>query len=205
MCRGFLFLYFESTFAYMHTLTPYERWNQYYNSSYDDRSPFAGKEYNYDLYSENIYGYYIDPAWDFFGSETLYIKILFADYDIGFAVIEMIGEWNDALNNDIMQLKRNIIEHMLDQGINKFALLGENIMNFHGSDDCYYEEWFEDVEDGWVAGVNFREFIIDEMKNYNIDNYINMSGSLQIEKWRTLPPLRFFELVNGLISRRLAI
>jgi len=205
MCRGFLFLYFESTFAYMHTLTPYERWNQYYNSSYDDRSPFAGKEYNYDVYSENIYGYYIDPAWDFFGSETLYIKILFVDYDIGFAVIEMIGEWNDALNNDIMQLKRNIIEHMLDQGINKFALLGENIMNFHGSDDCYYEEWFEDVEDGWVAGVNFREFIIDEMKNYNIDNYINMSGSLQIEKWRTLPPLRFFELVNGLISRRLAI
>lgn len=197
----------------MHTITPYERWNQYYNSSYDDKSPFAGKEYNYDVYSENIYGYYIDPAWDFFGSETLYMKILFADYDIGFAVIEMIGEWNDAINNDIMQFKRNILEHMMDFGIHKFALIGENIMNFHGSDDCYYEEWFEEVEDvrqeeigpGWIAGINFREFVIDEMKNYNIDNYINMSGSLQIEKWRTLPPLRFYELVNGLITRRLAI
>ena len=201
----FLFLFTPLTFALMHTLTPYERWNQYYNSSYDDRSPFAGKEYNYDVYSENIYGYYIDPAWDFFGSETLYIKIIFVDYQLGFAVIEMIGEWNDALNNDIMQLKRNIIEHMISFGINKFALVGENIMNFHGSDDCYYEEWFEDVEDGWIAGINFQDFIVDEMKIYNIDSYINMSGSLQIEKWRTLPPLRFFELVNGLITRRLAI
>lgn len=189
---------------------PYERWNQYYNSSYDDRSPFAGKEYNYDLYSENIYGYYIDPAWDFMGSETLYIKLIFVDYDLGFAVIEMLGEWNDAINNDIMQFKRNILEHMMDFGISKFVLIGENIMDFHGSDDCYYEEWFEEVDDarpelggGWIAGVNFREHVENEMKRYNIDNYINMSGSLQLDKWRTLPPLKFYELINGLIMRRL--
>jgi hypothetical protein len=195
----------------VHTITPYERWNQYYNSSYDEKSPFAEKEYNYDLYTENIYGYYIDPAWDFMGSETLYIKIIFADYDLGFAVIEMIGEWNDAITNDIMQFKRNIVEHMMAYGLNKFALIGENVMNFHGSDDCYYEEWFEDVEDartgkgsGWIAAINFREHVMDEMKLFNIDNYINMSGSLQIEKWRTLPPTRFFELVDGLIQRRLA-
>lgn len=189
----------------MHTIMPYERWNQYYNSSEDERSPFAGKEYNYDLYSDNIYGYYIDPAWDFFGSDTLYIKILFVDYQLGFAVIEMLGEWNDALNNDIMQLKRNIIEHLLSLGINKFSLIGENILNFHGSDDCYYEEWFEEVEDGWIAAINFRDFVVEEMKLFNIDNYINMSGSLEIEKWRTLSPLRFYELVNSLIQRRLAI
>ncbi|MEQ9403660.1 MAG: hypothetical protein RIM99_08760 [Cyclobacteriaceae bacterium] len=191
---------------------PYERWNQYYNSSYDEKSPFVGKEYNYDLYSENIYGYYIDPAWDFFGSETLYTKIIYADYELGFAVMEMLGEWNDALNNDIMQLKRNILEHLMDFGINKFALIGENVMNFHGSDDCYYEEWFEDVEEarsdkegGWIAGINMREHVEEEMKRFNIDNYINISGSLQIEKWRTLKPTVFFELVNGLIQRRLTI
>ncbi len=182
---------------------PYERWNQYYNSSYDDRSPFAGKEYNYDLYSENIYGYYIDPAWDFMGSETLYIKIIFADYDLRFVVIELLGEWNDAINNDIMQFKRNILEHLIENGINKFALIGENIMNFHGSDDCYYEEWFEEVEEGWIAAVNFREHVEEEMKKYNIDYYMNMSGSLQIEKWRTLPPFRFYQLLDGLIQRRL--
>lgn len=187
----------------MHTITPYERWNVFYNSSYDDLSPFAGKEYNYDLYSEAIYGYYIDPAWDYIGSETLYIKIIFADYELGFAVIELIGEWNDAIHNDIMHLKRNILEHMMYCGINKFVLIGENILNFHGSDDCYYEEWFEEIEEGWIAAINFRDFIIEEMTQYNIDSYINMGGSLQIEKWRTLEPLRFFELVNSLIQRRL--
>ena len=196
----------------MHTITPYERWNQFYNSSYDDQSPFAGKEYNYDLYSDHIYGYYIDPAWDYFGSETLYIKLLYVDYEIGFAVIEMIGEWNDAINNDIMQLKRNIIEHLLSYGINKYVLIGENVMNFHGSDDCYYEEWFEDVEDtdtfsgnGWIVGINFRDHVLEEMKNFNLDNYINMSGQFQeMDKWRTLPPLRFYELIHSLIARRLA-
>ncbi len=194
----------------MHTLLPFERWLLQYDSNEDDRSPFAGKEYNYDQYSENIYGYYIDPAWDFMGSETLYIKLLLVDYELGYAVIELIGEWNDAINNDIMQFKRNIIEHMLYEGINKFILIGENVLNFHGSDDAYYEEWFEEVEDadpgkvpGWIAAVNFRDFVIDEMQKYNIDNYINMAGSLQIAKWRVLAPLKFCELVSGLIQRRL--
>jgi hypothetical protein len=187
----------------MHTLTPFERWNSFYNSSEDDQSPFAGKEYNYDLYSDNIYGYYIDPAWDGIGSETLYIKLLYVDYESGFAVIEFIGEWNDAINNDVMHLKRNILEHMMYEGVNKFALIGENIMNFHGSDDCYYEEWFEEVEDGWIAAISFPEHIMSEMQNYGIDNYINMAGSLQIEKWRTLSPAKFFELVSMLMQRRL--
>lgn len=189
----------------MHTIQPYERWQEFYNSSYDDLSPFAGKEYNYDLYSESIYNHYIDPAWDFMGSETLYIKLLFVEYDLGFAVIEMIGEWNDAINNDIMHFKRNILEHMGYQGINKFVLIGENVLNFHGSDDSYYEEWFEDVEDGWIAAVNFNDHVIEEMKLYNIDSYVNMAGSLQLEKWRTVPPLKFCEIVDSLIQRRLAL
>jgi hypothetical protein len=47
-----------------------------------------------------------------------------------------------------MHFKRNVIDQMVGNGINQFILIGENVMNFHGSDDCYYEEWFEDVEDG---------------------------------------------------------
>ena len=50
----------------------------------------------------------LQNQWDDFGSSTLYIKILFADYDGGFAIIELIGEWNDAINNDIMLLKRDM-------------------------------------------------------------------------------------------------
>lgn len=189
----------------MHLIEPFYNWYKYYNPAEDEQSPYFGKEYNYELYTNTIYGYYIDPAWDFMGSETLYIKVLFADYQRGYCVIEFMGEWNDALNNDIMHLKRNIVDHFTGKGVNKFILVGENILNFHGSDDCYYEEWFEDVEDGWIAAVSFRDFVLSEMTVYNIDSYINYGGSLQIDNWRTLKPLQFFELVSSLITRRLSL
>lgn len=194
----------------MHQIEPYSNWLIYYDSSNDENSPFFGKEYNYDLYSETIYGYYIDPAWDSFGSETLYLKTLYADYKEGFVILEFIGEWNDTINNDIMTLKRDFLEMVMYKGINKFILIGENIFNFHGSDDLYYEEWFDDVEDtsqstspGWIAAVCFPDFIQQELRKYRIDSYINMGGTLQIENWRTLHPRKFYELVKQLIQRRL--
>ncbi|MFY0689971.1 MAG: hypothetical protein JXQ90_22560 [Cyclobacteriaceae bacterium] len=187
----------------MHLIEPFYRWLPLYDASLDERSPFYGKEYNYDLYSEHIYGYYIDPGWDFMGSETLYIKLLFVDYDNGLAIIELIGEWNDAINNDIMQFKRNILEHMMGEGINKFIVIGENILNFHGSDDCYYEEWFDEVIEGWVAFVGFRDFVLSEMQQYNLDSYMNMGGNLNISNWRTMSPSQFFLKVNEMIVRRI--
>lgn len=187
----------------MHQIEPYPHWMKYYDASLDEKSPFHGKEYNYDVYSEAIYGYYIDPAWDFIGSETLYLKILFVDYTEQYAILEFIGEWNDTLHNDIMTLKREVLEILMAEGVNKFILLGENIFNFHGSDDSYYEEWLEEVEDGWIAAVNFPEFVQSEMRKYRIDQYINMGGTLQIDQWRTLHPVRFYELIRQLISRRL--
>ena len=196
----------------MHEIEPYYNWLSKYDSSSDERSPFHGKEYNYDVYSENIYGYYIDPAWDFFGSETLYMKVLFADYDNGFAIFELIGEWNDAINNDIMHMKRNIIEHFGREGIFQYIIIGENVLNFHGSDDCYYEEWFEDVEEnspddnpGWIALINFRDFVLEELSNYNIDSYLNYGGTLQIHNWRTFTPQVLHRMVKGLIMKRIAL
>jgi hypothetical protein len=187
----------------VHEIEPYYNWHKYYDSSEDERSTFYGKVYNHDVYSETIYGYYIDPGWDNFGSETLYLKILYADYDIGYAIIELIGEWNDTLNNDIMTLKRNVLELMMNEGINKFILIGENILNFHGSDDSYYEEWYEEVEDGWIAAVNFPEFVQRELQRYRLDQYINMGGTLQVDNWRTLKPSMLYEVINGFIQRRL--
>lgn len=187
----------------MHQIEPYHNWTKYYDSALDDRLPFFGKEYNYEVYSETIYGYYIDPAWDSVGSETLYVKVLYTDYNLQFTVIELIGEWNDAINNDIMTLKRNLLEFFTKEGIKKFILIGENVMNFHGSDDAYYEEWFDDVEDGWIAAVSFPDFVLEEMEKFRIDQYVNMGGTLQIDNWRTMLPLNFFDIVDKLIQRRL--
>lgn len=194
----------------MHQIEPYSNWLLYYDSSQDENSPFHGKEYNYEMYSETIYGYYIDPAWDYFGSETLYLKILFADYERGYVVIEFIGEWNDTLHNDVMTLKRDVLELLIYKGIKRFVLIGENIFNFHGSDDLYYEEWFDEVEDaclpdgqGWIAAIGLPEHVQQEFGKYQIDRFINMGGTLQIDNWRTMHPLRFCELVDQLIVRRL--
>ncbi len=188
----------------MHDIEPYYNWIKYYDSANDERSPFFGKEYNYNLYQDTIYGFYIDPGWDSIESDTIYVKILFTDYEEGFTIIEFLGEWNDAITNDIMLMRRNLLEPLEAQGINKFILIGENIMNFHGSDDSYYEEWFENSGEGWIAAVNFPTFILDEFRKYHLDQYINMGGTLQINVWRTLHPLKFYSLVSQLILRRLS-
>lgn len=62
-----------------------------------------------------------------------------------------------------MLLKRDIIDELIHQGINKFILIGENVLNYHASDDCYYQEWFEDIEDGWIVAINFREHVLKEL------------------------------------------
>ncbi|WP_138994477.1 hypothetical protein [Larkinella sp. C7] len=188
----------------MHEIEPFYNWEKWYNASDDPNSPFFGRVYNMTQYTNTIYGYYIHPLWDEIGSETLYCKILFADYDRRFVVIELFGEWNDTLHNDIMYLKRQVIDPLVNEQINKFILVGENILNFHGSDDSYYEEWFEDVEDGWIAAVNFRDFVESEWKRFRLDYYMNFGGTLdEIDNWRTLKPAAFFDLVNSLIIRRL--
>ena len=187
----------------MHEIEPTYNWQKYYVSEKDAKSPFFGRSYGNE-YENTIYGYYIDPFWDEIDSETLYCKILMADYTARYAVIELFGEWNDTLHNDIMFLKRTVIDKLTKAGINQFILIGENIFQFHGSETDYYEEWFEDVEDGWIAAVSFRDFILEEFKRYHIDSYVNFGGTLQIENWRTMKPNLFFELVKTLIIKRLS-
>ena len=79
----------------MHDIEPYYRWRDDYIAAEDERSPFFETEYSEFEFDKMIYNYYIHPQWDCFGSQTLYIKILFVDYDRQYAIIEFIGEWND--------------------------------------------------------------------------------------------------------------
>ncbi len=187
----------------MHEIEPFYRWRDDYVAAEDEKSPFFETEYSEFEYDKKIYNYYIHPQWDTFGSQTLYLKVLYADYELGYTIIEFIGEWNDAIYNDIMLLKREVIELMAGEGINKYILIGENVLNFHASDDLYYEEWFQDVEDGWIAALNFRDHVIDEFKNSNIDYYINFGGQLNDMTWRNLKPIQVFHKVQEQLSHRL--
>ncbi len=174
-----------------------------YIASEDEHSPFYGREYSEFEFTHAVYNYLIHPQWDEMGSATLYLKALFVNYDIGFAIIELIGEWNDALYNDIMYLKRNIADQMIDKGINKFILIGENVFNFHASDDDYYQEWFDDVEDGWIAAINFRDHILREFKRAHLDYYLAFGGGFDRFNWRGFDPNQLFRLIDAQMMRRL--
>lgn len=189
----------------MHTIEPYWNWRHKYMSEEDERSPFFGTEHSEIYFTQAVYDHLIHPQWDDFGSSTLYMKVIYADYEEGFAVIELIGEWNDLLHNDVMALKRNIIEEMMAHGIARFILIGENVLNFHASDDEYYNEWFEEVSDaeGWIALLNFRDHVIEDFQRAGIDQYFLLGGQLNALSWRTAEPETLFALVNGLVMKRL--
>jgi hypothetical protein len=187
----------------VHKLEPFAGWLKYYDSSLDEQSPFYGKEYNLDLYQDTIYGYYIDPAWDSFGSETLYLKTLYADYAQQIVILELLGEWNDAIHNDIMMLKRGFLEVLVEAGIQKFILIGANLMNFHGSDDSYYEEWYQELEAGWIVLLEAPEFVWQEMKRYRLDAYMHMGEAFAISSWRTLHPQQLVQTVEARLPKML--
>lgn len=200
-----IFLVKIFNFVPLHDLEPYYLWMPVYTASEDEHSPFYQRIYSEFHFDKKIYNFLIHPQWDQFGSNTLYIKILFCDYQEKYVIIELIGEWNDALYNDIMLLKREIIEHLMDYGIRKFILIGENVLNFHGSDDSYYEEWWQEVDedDGWIALVNFREHVLQEMSSYNIGYYLHWGGDLDDMEWRKQSPRQMFDAVFAVLSKRL--
>jgi hypothetical protein len=195
----------QINFAAMHKIEPYYRWRDFYLAEDDPRSPFYGKEYSEFYFSDTIYDHVIHPQWDNIGSTTLFLKLIYADYEAQFAIIELMGEWNDTLYNDIQTLKRNIIDHLVDEGINRFILIGENVLNFHPSDDSYYEEWYEDIEEGWIATLNFRQHVLEDFGNENIDQYFVTGGNLNDMAWRTRQPNELFVLVDNLVTKRLGI
>ena len=104
-----------------------------------------------------------------------------------------------------MFLKRDYIEPMMAQGIHKFMLIGENVLNFHTSDEEYYAEWFDEVNDadGWIALLNFRPHVLEDLQRANIDQYFLLGGHLNALAWRTTEPENLYEKVEGMVMRRL--
>ncbi len=185
----------------MHDIEPYFKWRELYVASEDDQSPFYGRSYSEFQFTQKIYNYFIHPQWDHIGSPTLYVKILYTDYEQGYALIELIGEWNDAINNDIMFLKREVIDHMIRSGIYKYTLLCDNVLNFHGDEDCYYEEWYDDVkeEGGWISMINLREHISSEMIKMRLNHFVNMEGEIRDIEWQRHLPDTLFQFITSKI------
>ncbi len=189
----------------MHEIEPYYGWRDYYIASSDKHSPFYGRQYSELHFIHKIYNYYIHPQWDDIGSSTLYAKLLYADYEQEFAVLEFIGEWNDAVHNDVMELKRSVVDPLIAEGIRRFVLIGENVLNFHASDELYYEEWYDDIKDdgGWIIALNFREHVLKEMQSVRLHYYMHMGPNFEDLLWRKFKPRDLPALMEGLITRSL--
>ena len=186
----------------MQDIEPFYNWRHIYVSEDDSLSPFFGRQYSEFEFTQTVYNYYIHPQWDDFGSRTLYLKVLLADYDEKYAIIELIGEWNDAIENDIMELKREVLEKFMYEGITKFILIAENVLNFHNSDSDYYEELFEELSDvnGWIVCLNMPPQTQYDFKRAHLNRYIEL---MELDNWRTYKPFHLFKKIDAELTARL--
>ena len=171
-------------------------------SEEDQHSPFYGRQYSEFEFTQTVYNYFIHPQWDDFGSRTLYVKVLMADKDEKYAIIEMIGEWNDAIENDIMELKREVLEKFMDEGIVKFILIAENVLNFHSGVCEYYEELFDELmdENGWIVCLDMPLQTQYDFRKAHLNRYIEL---MEMDNWRTYKPYHLFKKIDAEISGRL--
>lgn len=188
----------------MHVLEPFFQWRDIYRAEEDASSPFYVRIYNEFHFENRIYNYYIHPQWDEFGSSTLYAKILYADYEQSFVIIELLGEWNDLLYNDIMHFKREVIDILLEEGIQHFILIGENVMQAFPDEGDYYAEWAEEAEEGWIACIQFRPHVLSDFSRYGLSPYLHWGGELDELAWRKYNPFQLYKKISDIVAHRLA-
>ena len=108
----------------------------------------------------------------------------------------MIGEWNDAIINDSMTLKRNIIDVMIKQKIYKYIFITENVLNYHSGGDEYYEEWYDDIKDegGYIVFLNLPESSQYDFVRGKRRHYVQLN---EVIEWRTMKPNLLVEKIEG--------
>jgi hypothetical protein len=187
----------------MHSIEPYFQWRDLYTAETDEKSPFFGREYDEFEFQNSIYNYYIHPQWDYFGSPTLYLKLLYANYDRQFAIIELIGEWNDTLHNDIMFLKRHFADHLMEEGIYKFILICDNVLNFHFADNLYLSEWCDDLaeENGWISCINLLEHVYADFVDGDMQSYLHFDEEINDLEWRKMKPEKVYDQLEYHINK----
>ena len=76
-------------------------------------------------------------------------------------------------------------------------------MTFHASESDYYQEWMEEIGDGWIACINFRDHVIKEFEQANLDYYLAFSERLNAFNWRVGSPLTLCDKIEELMIKRL--
>ncbi|MEM6631489.1 MAG: hypothetical protein AAF694_17540 [Bacteroidota bacterium] len=188
----------------LHHIEPFYGWLNRYNHEADPRSPFHKVEHNLFYFDRSINRIPAHPLWDEIGSESLLVKILYADYSEGFAIIELFGEWNDLFENDFKLLAENCLTYLIDHGITRFILVCENVFHIYPDSDDYYQALQEELGfEGWMCTLRPRDEVWSEMLQYGIDSYFYRSPLLDEVPWRKIPPLQLYRMVEDRMCKLL--
>lgn len=187
----------------LHDIEPFYGWLDLYNHEEDAQSPFHDVQHNQFYYDRSVNRIPAHPLWDSIGSESLLVKIQYADYHEGYAVLELFGEWNDLFDNDYKLLAENCLTYLIDEGINRIILICENVFNIYLESDDYYEALQEELGDGWISLLRPRESVYEEMEEYNIAPYFFHSPVLDDLNWRTMKPPKLFEAMKARMPKLL--
>lgn len=186
-----------------HDIEPFYGWLNLYNHESDPKSPFHEVKHNLFYYDRSVNEMPAHPLWDTIGSESLLVKILFANYEQGYAIIELFGEWNDLYENDYKLLAENCLTYLLDHGINRFILICENVFHAYFETDDYYDAMQEELEEGWITLVRPRKNVLEELDDYGLTHFFYHSPLLDDLQWRKLKPFQLFELIESRIPKLL--
>jgi hypothetical protein len=187
----------------MHEIEPFYGWLHLYSNEADDNSPFQSAEHSAFTLDKGVYEYLAHPLWDHIDSDGLLVKILFANYLQGYAVIELFGVWNDLIQNDYRLLAENCLTYLIDAGIDKFIFIMENVINIYLAADDYYEALQEELGDGWICMLRPRQHVVAEIEQYDIGHYFFWSEELDDLNWRKTKPWELFALVEGKMQKLL--
>ncbi len=188
----------------LHHIEPFYGWLELYNHELDPNSPFHEVEHNQFYFDRSVNNIPAHPLWDHIGSESLLVKILFADYDEQYAIIEFFGEWNDLFENDFKLLAENCLSFLIDAGIRYFVLICENVFHGYFESDDYYEALQDELEgEGWICLMRLRDHIKEDMIQYGLDSYFYWSEPVDQLAWRKLKPNMLYEVIADRIRHTL--
>lgn len=186
---------------FLYEVEPYYGWLPFYSHDKDPFSPYHKVEHNLFYLDRTMNNIPVHPLWDTIGSESLLVKILFADYQTGYAVVELFGEWNDLFENDYKLLAERCLTYLIDQGIQRFIFICENVFHIYLESDDYYEALQEELEGGWISLIRPRDRVLEEMQDYQIDHYFYHSPILDEVPWRKLKPFQLYAMVEARMGK----